>query len=105
VVYTDRLQSPVMVELSADTELAALAYDVAEGHGPPGLCEALAKAVADEDPEKDAVEKLEDALVEVTGDEALRDWVESYRRLAEVEPEEDGSVLLFGFEDEMDLDT
>jgi len=104
-VYTDRLQSPLMVELSAGTELAALAYDVAEGHGPPGLCEALAKAIADEDPERDAAAKLEEALVEVTGDEALRDWIESYRRLAQVEPEEDGSVLLFGFEDQMELDT
>jgi len=103
--YIPDLWSPTLQERCPELGLAALAFQVAEDHGLPVLGKALAAAVADRDPAKDALQKLADALSAATGEAGLREQVLQFRELCHVEPDENGTVLLYGFDSAADLQT
>lgn len=100
--YAKELWATGLIEKCPDLDLAAVAQLVAEQHGIEALCSALGRASAREADEGQEIPALAEALVEATGEQSLRERLAYTMQLRQVERAEDGSLVIYDFEDPAD---
>ncbi len=102
--YVKELWASGLVEKCPDLDLAVVAQLVVEEHGIEALCAALHTACTREPDGGGGIPALAEALVEVTGDQSLRERLAHTMELRQLEPPEDGNLVIYEFGNPTDGD-